>query len=126
MRIVIINICLIGCLTLGACNSNSRNHQHTSITVKDNSSELNFKATYPERQTMAAQNYVESSLQEERIFGSPQDVKKVEIKLSDGTQFYLTYEPGFISINFDRDDNSSASYHRMRKMIDGFGKALKD
>lgn len=126
MRIAIINICLIGCLALGACNSNSRSHHHTSITVKDNSSELNFKATYPERQTIAAQNYIERFLQEERIFGSPQDVKKVEIKLNDGTQFYLAYEPGFISINFDRDNNSSKAYHRMRRMIDGFGKALKD
>lgn len=111
---------------LGACNNNSRSHQHTSITVKDHNSELSFKATYPDRQTVAAQSYIERSLQEERIFGSPQDVKKVEIKLNDGTQFYLTYEPGFISINFNRDDNSLTSYHRMRRMIDGFGKALKD
>ncbi len=111
---------------LSACTNNSRSHHRTSITVKDNNSELNFKATYPERQTVAAQSYIEKFYQEERIFGSPQDVKKAEITLNDGTQFYLTYEPGFISINFDRDDNSSTSYHRMRKMIDGFGKALKD
>ncbi|HTM99152.1 MAG TPA: hypothetical protein VL088_10435 [Pedobacter sp.] len=126
MKTTILSIFLMGCLALGACTKNSGNRHHTSITVQDNRDELNFKANFPEEKTAIAQNYIERNLKEDRIFTSANDIKKVEIKLNDGTQFYLNYEPGFISINFDRDNNSFTAYNRMKNMIAGFGNAIKD
>lgn len=126
MKTIIINIYLIGFLALIACNLNPGNNHNISITTKDNRSELSFKADYPTNRTAAVQKYIEQSLKEERIFSLVSDVKKVEITLTDGTWFYLNYEPGFISIRFDRAKNSFAAYNRMKSMIAGFGKAIKD
>ncbi|SFG65526.1 hypothetical protein [Pedobacter insulae] len=126
MKRTILPICLLGCLALGACNLNPGNRHSISITTQDNGSDLNFKANFPENKTTIAQDYIESNLKETRIFSSLNDVKKVAIRLNDGTQFYIRYEPGFIAINFDRDKNSFSSYNRMKKMISGFGNAIKD
>jgi hypothetical protein len=126
MKIIKILVCLMGCLLVSACNLNRANNHHISITTKDNGSDLSFKADYPTNRTAAVQKYIEQSLKEERIFNSVSDVKKAEITLTDGTWFYLNYEPGFISINFDRAKNSFTAYNRMKTMIAGFGNVIKD
>ena len=119
----ILTICLLGCLLLGACNFNRND---ISIVTSDNENQLNFSANYPENRTAKAQLYVEKMFNEDRIFKSVSDVKTVEIKLVDGTRFQLSYEPGKVVIDFDRDKNSFASYKRMKAMIAGFGNAIKD
>jgi hypothetical protein len=126
MKTIKILICLIGCLLIGACNSNRSHNHHISITTKDSGNDLSFKADYPVNRTAAVQKYIEQSLKEERIFSSVSDVKKAEITLSDGSSFYLNYEPGFIAISFDRAKNSFAAYKQMKGMMAGFGKVIKD
>ena len=121
MKIIILNLCLVGCLLIGACNSN---RGHISITTKDKGTSLKFTASYPENKTAKAQQYIEKSFKEDRIFNAPNDSKKVEIRLVDGTHFNLTYEPGYLAIHFDRNKNSNGSYQQMKKMIAGFGKAI--
>ncbi len=112
-------------LALSAC-SFSHKSENISITTQDNRSDLNFTANYPVDKTGAIQTYMENFFKEDRIFKSVSDMKKAEIRLKDGTQFYLSCEPGFIGIDFNRDKNSFTSYTHMKKMIAGFGKALKD
>ncbi|RYG15925.1 MAG: hypothetical protein EOO07_14320, partial [Chitinophagaceae bacterium] len=109
MRKIIFGVAVVASLTFPACRFN-HSEGNISITTKDNADHLSFTANYPEHKTNATQNYVEDFFKEDRIFRSESDVKKVEIKLKDGSQFYLSYEPGYISINFDRDKNSYASY----------------
>lgn len=121
MKIIILNLFLVGCLLIGACNFN---RDHISITTKDNGDYVNFTAIYPEHKTAKAQQYIETSFKEDRIFKLPSDAKKVEIRLVDGTHFNLKYEPGYLAIHFDRDKNSNESYQQMKKMIAGFGKAI--
>ena len=125
MKRVLISLAVVASIAINACGFNHKS-DHISISTKDNPGELNFTADYPEDKTAATQSYIENFFKEDRIFKSESDAKKVEIKLKDGTQFYLSYEPGFISINFDRDKNSFTSYTQMKKMISGFGNALKD
>ncbi len=116
---------IVASVALSACESR-HNRNSNYIRIKDNENHLNFTANYPENKTTTAQQYIEKSFKEDRIFKSPSDVKKVEIRLSDGTQFYLNYEPGYLSIDFERDKNSFTSYNRMKRMIAGFGNAIKD
>ncbi|MES2651825.1 MAG: hypothetical protein V4663_08795 [Bacteroidota bacterium] len=121
----LIAMAIVASVALSACESR-HNRNSNYIRIKDNENYLNFTANYPENKTATAQQYIEKSFKEDRIFKSVSDVKKVEIRLSDGTQFYLNYEPGYLSIDFERDKNSFTSYNRMKRMIAGFGNALKD
>jgi len=125
MKKIVFGLALVASLALSACGFNHRNGS-ISMSTKDDADNLNFTAKYPENKTDATQSYIETFFKEDRIFSSVTDSKKVEIKLKDGTQFYLSYEPGLISINFDRDKNSNTSYTQMKKMISGFGNVLKD
>jgi hypothetical protein len=125
MRKMIIGLALVASLALSACGFDHRSG-NISIANKDTEQNLSFTANYPEDRTGATHDYIESFFKEDRIFNSVTDAKKVEIKLADGTKFYLSYEPGFISINLDRDKNSATSYMQMKKMIAGFGNVLKD
>lgn len=125
MKKIIITLAIAASVALSACKLNHTS-SNISITTQDNPGNLNFTANYPENKTEATQSYIESFFKEDRIFKSASDEKKVEIKLKDGTQFYLSYEPGFISINFDRAKNSFTSYTQMKKMIAGYGNVLKD
>ncbi|MEJ5994677.1 hypothetical protein WG904_09645 [Pedobacter sp. Du54] len=125
MKKIILTLAIVASAALSACKFNPT-HNNISITTQDNPGHLNFTANYPENKTGATQTYMESFFKEDRIFKSVSDAKKVEVTLKDGTQFYLSYEPGFISINFDRDKNSYSSYLQMKKMISGFGNVLKD
>ena len=116
---------MIASVALSACESHhDRNSNY--VRVKDNENHLEFTANYPKNKTAIAQQYIERSFKEKRIFNLVSDVKKVEIRLVDGTHFYLNYEPGYLSIDFERNKNSFTSYTRMKRMIDGFGNALKD
>ncbi len=124
MKLIIV-LAIVASVALSACESkHDRNSNY--IRVKDNENYLKFTANYPENKTEIAQRYIERSFKEDRIFNSISDVKKVEVRLVDGTHFYLNYEPGYLSIDFDRDKNSFNSYNRMKRMIAGFGNALKD
>ncbi len=115
---------MLAMIGFSACKSH--NGDNISISTKDTEGTLKFTANYPEQKTGATQAYIESYFKEDRIFKFVSDSKKIEIKLPDGTQFYLNYEPGFIEMNFDKGKNSFSSYSRMKKMIAGFGNALKD
>lgn len=121
----LICVILVASLTLSACGFGYKN-KNISITSKDNESSLDFKAHYPEDKTAIIQRYIESSFKEDRIFKSITDSKKVKIRLENGSQFYLNYEPGFIAINFDRESNSIIAYQQMKRMISGFANALKN
>lgn len=123
MKCIIFSITLFMGLTLGSCNF--RNHNDVSIQTEDSNNYLHFTANYPERKTEYVQNYIEKSLKEPRIFNSVSASKQVEIKLNDGTQFYLSYKPGYVSIDFNRDKNSVSSYFRLKNMMKGFGESLK-
>jgi hypothetical protein len=125
MKKTLFGLAIVTSLALSACGFSHRGG-NISITTQDNPDNLNFKANYPEDKTGATQSYMETFLKEDRIFRSASDAKKVEIKLKNGMQFYLSYEPGFISIDFDRHKNSYTSYIQLKKMISGFGNALKD
>lgn len=125
MKKIMITWATVASLALSACSFNHRSN-NISITTQDRDNSLNFTANYPDDKTGAAQSYIESFFKEERIFISSADAKKAEISLKDGSHFYLTYEPGYIAINFDRNTNSYTSYTQLKKMIAGFGNALKD
>lgn len=125
MKKTLFTLALLASIALSACNFN-RSTDNISLSTEDSQNKLSFTANYPEDKTGAIQGYIESYFKEDRIFKSVADAKKVDIKLQDGTQFYLNYEPGFISISFNRNKNSFSSYQRMKKMVAGFGKVLKD
>ncbi len=118
-----IALALVASLLLNACGFNN-NNRNISLRTSDSKNELTFTAKYPDRKTKKVQDYIEKFCEKDQLFEAATDAKKTAIKLADGTQFELSHKPGYLSIDFDRDKNSAASYDKMKEMIAGFGNAL--
>jgi len=121
MKKIILSLSFAISLAFAACESKS-----TSIAISDTPSELKLTAQYALHQTDAAQKYMETYLQEDRIFQSVQEEKNAEIRLADGTTFQISYQPGSTKIKFNKKGNSFSSYQRIKKMMTGFANAIKD
>jgi len=119
-------ILLLGAIIPGGCQLKFKDNNSVSLQTEDRPGRLHFTADYPEKNTMRVQNYVKKYLKEARIFSSADDGQRVEVRLTDGMQFYVKYRPGYLRMDMERNKNSESSYQRMKNMIKGIEDILKD
>ncbi|RZK43585.1 MAG: hypothetical protein EOO90_03230 [Pedobacter sp.] len=111
------------CVLFIACNI-GRN-ENTSIKVSDNTRTFRFAADYPEYKSRAVRKYFENKFDNNPILKSSTSTEGT-VKLNDGTIFQIEYEPGFFSINFNKEENSYSSYNRLKGVIADFDSVIKD
>jgi hypothetical protein len=87
------------------CRFNDSNSQ--SIAIQKNEAGYNFEASYPKRKTGMVIAYIENTLKE-KLFLSGDGNKDIAMTLADQTKFHLKFEPGFIEIDFKKQENSFA------------------
>ena len=105
------------------CDFASHN-EHQSITIINNSTKYNFKAEFPIRKTAKIFKYIGAELGNDQLFQGD-GRQDAEVILGDTLQFHLESEPGFISIKFDKKDNSYSGYERMQKLCSGLRGEMK-
>ena len=118
-------LAIVVILLFGISNSGCKG-KGTSTSTTDDKNTLSFTASYPDKKTVIAQDYIENYLKDKRMFKSVDGVRISYIKLTDGTQFYLSYEMGAMHIRLKKNENSFSSYNRIKKMLAGFGPAIID
>jgi hypothetical protein len=97
---------------LSSCNSGDLN-----IKVKDADEFYRFTAIYDEQKTPRVNAFINRSIAPTSIV-SDEDIDVTTV-LDDKTKFKWESSPGKMMIYLDKDENSRASYQRIKSMCQG-------
>ena len=112
-------VCLVLCMSICPSCSNPFDH-NTSISVHETHHSYQFSASYDKNSTRKVQQYINRSTEPNGLFDSDEDYYfTANTSLEDGTKFYIKESPGKLEIKFDKQENSGASYNRIKKMCEG-------
>ena len=95
-----------------------------SVSIRNNDRGYNFQASYPEEKAAKVVAYIEKTLKDDRIFEHVNSKKDADILLGDGAKFHLTAYPGFVEIDFKKNNNSSSSYEKLKELCQGIKDTL--
>lgn len=95
-----------------------------SVSIRNNGRGYNFQATYPEEKAAKVVAYIEKTLKDDRIFAHVNSKKDADILLGDGTKFHLTAYPGYVEVDFKKENNSSSSYEKLKELCQGIKDTL--
>lgn len=97
-----------------------------SLTVSDSETEYEIRAHYPEANTDKVAAYLNRKL------GNKSDVSfhnaTIDAKLTfdDGTTLYMKNEPGYLDIQFDKEENTPAAFHTIKELGEGLKPMLNE
>lgn len=112
---------LAGVCLLGALLACSDGHD-TNISVTDSDDTYEFSAKFDKHKTKRVQDFINAKMAPATsATGNHVDITT---KLADNTQFKLEESPGKVRIEFDKEANSEASYHRVKYMCEGIKKVI--
>ena len=92
------------------------------ISVTDSDNTYEFYAKYDKKKTRRIQDYINSQVAPSSY--STDDEMDITVTLDDKTEFQLAESKGKVRIKLDKDDNSNASYHRIKAMCEGIKKVI--
>ena len=95
----------------------SCNNGDLSVKVKDADDYYRFTATFDEDKSPQVSEFLNGEIAPTRIV-SDTDFKVTTV-LNDQTKFTLESSPGEIMIYLDKEENSRASYHRVKNLCEG-------
>ena len=107
---------ITGIFLAGICLS-CFDSEDIKISVTDSDNSYEFYAKYDKTKRREIQNFINNNLAPNRI--AMNEDQDVTITLNDKTQFELRESRGKIRIKLDKEDNSAASYIRIKKMCEG-------
>lgn len=95
----------------------SCNNGDVNIAVKDDDDYYRFKAHFNENLSPQVSEFLNDHISPIRI--DPEQDSKVVTELPDHTKLTVESSPGELMIYFDKEDNSRASYHRVKNLCEG-------
>lgn len=107
---------LIGALLLSISLS-CFNSDDVKISVKDSDDTFEFYAKFDKSKTRKIQDFINKEIAPSSLV-TDKDLD-VTTTLDDKTQFEIKESPGKVQIKLDKEDNSVASYKRIKKMCEG-------
>ncbi len=108
-------------LILSSCNFGSN---RKSIKVEKTLNKFRFEASYPEHKTKKVVAFIEQTLKEDNLFKTSESVKDSQINLGDSIKFYLKSNPGYIEVEFVKNNNSETAFHKLENMCMGIKEQL--
>ncbi len=102
-------------LLLCGCNNNRNN---TSITTKDNNKYYQFNARFNQRKSEQIKQCLNKSLMQYSGISLDKNYINETIVLNNDTKFYLQTAPGKIKVEFNKFENSEASYNQIKELCD--------
>lgn len=100
-------------------------HHNISIHVSESSHDYKFLAHYDKSKTRDVDEYMDDEIGRNSNMSFVNSQIDGKISLDDRTTFYIKKSPGHLQINFDKDENSTASYREIKKMAEGLKEVMK-
>ncbi len=98
-----------------------------SISIQEDEEEYKLSAHFEERKTRAVQNFIKeytaSNINFKRRNNNYIDAT---VTLDDDTKFYIKSKQGILKIKFDKEQNSEASYEKIKEMCEGVKELLAE
>jgi len=121
MTAAVLSICL-----LTSCLHHGRHHHNINISISESGNIYKLNAEYNEDKTGKVQRYINRQIEPNGLFGSTEDYFDVTTELKDRTKFYIKASPGKLVIKLNKQENSYASYARIKNMCEGVAGILKE
>lgn len=95
----------------------SCNNGDVNIAVKDEDDSYRFRAHFNDNLSPQVSEFLNDHISPIRI--DPEQESKVITVLPDHTKLTVESSPGELMIYLDKDENSRASYHRVKNLCEG-------
>jgi hypothetical protein len=91
-----------------------------SISIQEDEEEYKLSAHFEDRKTKAVQNFIKEYTASTINFkSSNNNYLDATVTLDDNTRFYIKSKEGLLKIKFDKEENSEASYEKVKEMCEG-------
>lgn len=104
---------LISALVLTSCF----NKKNISVAIVENQDKLELTAKYKPSKTYAVERFIKSQLESTQAFNNTGNTGVIAV-LNDNTKVYIKSSKGKLNINLSKQENSEASYYRVKKMCE--------
>jgi len=101
------------------------NNNNISIQISESQHDYKFLAHYDKNKTREVENYMDKKIGRNSNMSFANSQIDGKISLDDRTTFYIKKDPGYLQIKFDKDENSTASYHEIKTMVEGLKDVMK-
>jgi hypothetical protein len=118
---VVISTCLFP-----SCLHHGRHHHNINISISESGDTYKLDAKYNEDKTGKVQRYINRQIEPNGLFASTEDYFDATTELKDRTKFYIKASPGKLVIKLNKQENSYASYARIKNMCEGVARILKE
>ncbi len=116
-NILILPLVLASLIAFILCGCNN-NRNSISITTKDNNKYYQFKARFNQRKSEQIKQCLNKSLMQYSDISLDNNYINETIVLNNDTKFYLQTAPGKIKVEFNKYENSEASYNQIKDLCD--------
>jgi hypothetical protein len=96
-----------------------------SFTVSDSEHYYKILMYYNRSQSTNVDKYITRHFGRNNNISFVNTVIDVDLTLDDGTKFYMKKNPGYLSIKFDKDENSQASLEEIKSLTEGLRPLLQ-
>ena len=104
------------------CNAPGHN---TSFTIKVTSTAIIMNVTYNPDQAPQVENYIDSCLQPEVVFGDKHKANK-EVQISSSQLKYIIKgSPGALKMTADKKSNADSSLNKLKNIFEGLKSVIK-
>jgi hypothetical protein len=91
-----------------------------SVSIQEDEEEYKLSAHFEDRKTRAVQNFIKGYTASAVNFKSMgNNYVDATVTLDDNTRFYIKSYEGRLKIKFDKEQNSEASYEKIKEMCEG-------
>ncbi len=100
-------------------------HHNVDISINDKDEDYQLSASYPQEKTRAVENFIKHCTEHNSHFSFSNHANiDGNLILDDNTKFYLKSREGYLKIKFNKEDNSTESYEKVKDMCEGIKNVL--
>ena len=97
---------------------------NTSVNISDSDGSYQFYASFTKKRTRQVQKYLDDQLNTNKLFRNA--TIDAMVTLDDNTNVYIRTTPGRLLIKLDKNENTVASYHRIKRVGEQIKMKLAD
>ena len=109
------------CLAVMSCIHNGHD---VSISYSEDEHSYSMKAHFPKSETRDVDEYMDDRIGRRSNMSFISSRIDSRVPLDDRTTFYIKKSPGFLEIEFNKDENTDEAYHTIKSMCEGIKKVL--
>ncbi len=111
--------CCYALLSMSLFSSCSSLDSNVNLTVSEDEHEYRLLANYPENNTGKVEEYLDEKIGNQNDLSFTNAVIDADLTLDDGTKMYVVNKPGKLRIKLNKNENSAASYQKIKALGEG-------